>query len=129
MRSKVTFRQLNLLSEYNTLGRFDVIYCRNVLIYFDAARKADILTRMTRQLAPDGYVVLGASESLIGLKTDLIAHPEHRALFVRGANGAAPELPMSRTMPAAATAPALAATKRDWPATSAAASAMPIARR
>jgi chemotaxis protein methyltransferase CheR len=91
MRSKVTFRQLNLLSDYGSLGRFDVIYCRNVLIYFDAARKSDILSRMTRQLGPDGFVVLGASESLIGLKTDLLAHPEHRGLFVRG-TGPANEL-------------------------------------
>lgn len=125
MRSKVTFKQLNLLSDYTSLGKFDIIYCRNVLIYFDAARKTDILSRMTRQLAPDGYVVLGASESLIGLKTDLTAHPEHRGLFVRGTNGA--ELPLAR--PAAkldpAPAPALAtAVKRDWPAPA----AMPAVR-
>jgi chemotaxis protein methyltransferase CheR len=90
MRSKVSFRQLNLLSDFNSLGRFDVIYCRNVLIYFDAARKADILGRMTRLLAPDGFLALGASESLIGLKTDLVAHPEHRGIFVRGAAAQAP---------------------------------------
>ena len=124
MRSKVTFRQLNLLSDYASLGRFDIIYCRNVLIYFDAARKSDILTRMTRQLAPDGYVVLGASESLIGLKTDLVPHPEHRGLFVRGANGGAAELPVSRPVPKIEPAPALATAKREWPAPS----AMPVAR-
>ncbi len=88
LRSKVSFRHLNLLNDFAILGRFDVIYCRNVLIYFDAARKSDILSRMTRQLAPEGFVVLGASESLIGLKTDLLAHPEHRGLFVRGAGAA-----------------------------------------
>ena len=123
MRNKVTFRPLNLLSDYAALGKFDVIYCRNVLIYFDAARKADILTRMTRQLSPDGYVVLGASESLIGLKTDLAAHPEHRGLFIRG--GASAELPMTRSLPKVDSAPALAAAKRDWPTAS---TAMPIAR-
>lgn len=84
IRSKVTFRQLNLLSDFTSLGRFDIIFCRNVLIYFDAARKADILARMTRVLAPDGFVTLGASESLIGLKTDLVSHPEQRGLFMRG---------------------------------------------
>ncbi len=83
MRSKVTFRQLNLLSDFTSLGRFDLIFCRNVLIYFDTALKADILGRMTRILAPDGFLTLGASESLIGLKTDLVAHPEHRGIFVR----------------------------------------------
>ena len=89
MRSKVTFRQLNLLSDFTSLGRFDVIFCRNVLIYFDAALKADILTRMTRILTPDGFLTLGASESLIGLKTDLVAHPEHRGIFMR--HGTAPQ--------------------------------------
>ncbi len=83
MRSKVQFRQMNLLSDYTALGRFDIIFCRNVLIYFDAARKMDILGRMTRVLAPDGFLTLGASESLIGLKTDLVAHPEHRGIFMR----------------------------------------------
>jgi chemotaxis protein methyltransferase CheR len=88
VRSKVTFRQLNLLSDFTGLGRFDIIFCRNVLIYFDATRKADILTRMTRTLANDGFLTLGASESLIGLKTDLVAHPEQRGIFMRA--GAVP---------------------------------------
>lgn len=83
MRSKVSFRPLNLLADFTSLGRFDVIFCRNVLIYFDAVRKTDILTRMSRILAPDGFLTLGASESLIGLKTDLVAHPEHRGIFNR----------------------------------------------
>jgi len=92
MRGKVTFRQLNLLSDFTSLGRFDIIFCRNVLIYFDAGRKTDILSRMTRILAPDGLLLLGASESLIGLKTDLAAHPEHRGIFTRaGAAGATAE--------------------------------------
>ena len=98
MRSKVTFRQLNLLADYSALGRFDVIYCRNVLIYFDAARKADILTRMTRLLAPEGSLVLGASESLIGLKTDLVGHPEHRGLFIRANPSAPSDLNGSKTV-------------------------------
>lgn len=85
MRSKVTFRQLNLLSDFTSLGRFDVIFCRNVLIYFDTNLKADILSRMTRMLTPDGFLTLGASESLIGIKTDLAAHPEQRGIFVRQA--------------------------------------------
>jgi len=83
MRGRVSFRPLNLLSDFSSLGRFDLIFCRNVLIYFDATRKTDILARMTRILAPDGYLALGASESLIGLKTDLVSHPDHRGLFVR----------------------------------------------
>jgi chemotaxis protein methyltransferase CheR len=90
MRSKVSFRQLNLLQDFSSLGRFDVIYCRNVLIYFDAPRKTDILTRMTRQLAPDGFLMLGASESLIGLKTDLVGMPDNRAVYTRAGSAVAP---------------------------------------
>jgi len=108
IRSKVTFRQLNLLSDFDILGRFDVIYCRNVLIYFDTARKADILGRMTRSLAPDGYITLGASESLIGLKTDLVAHPEQRGVFMRAASTPKPMENAARMAPpmAAPSAPA-----------------------
>ena len=86
MRNKVIFRPLNLLSDFTALGRFDVIFCRNVLIYFDTNLKADILARMTRILAPDGFLTLGASESLIGLKTDLVPHPEQRGIFMRPAS-------------------------------------------
>jgi chemotaxis protein methyltransferase CheR len=99
IRSKVTFRQLNLLSDFTPLGRFDVIFCRNVLIYFDAGRKADILARMTRVLAPDGFVTLGASESLIGLKTDLVGHPEHRGIFTRAGAASAPDQAATRFAP------------------------------
>jgi len=97
MRSKVTFKQLNLLADFSSLGRFDIIFCRNVLIYFDAARKMDILGRMTRQLAQDGFLTLGASESLIGLKTDLVANVEHRGIFQRnGTAGTAAAEPAQR---------------------------------
>ena len=115
LRSKVSFRQLNLLSDFSSLGRFDVILCRNVLIYFDAARKSDILSRMSRQLAGDGFLVLGASESLIGLQTNLNAHPEHRGIFVNGAPGARSDVATMKPaakldpMPASAMRPAAAA--------------------
>ena len=105
MRSKVTFRQLNLLSDFTSLGRFDVIFCRNVLIYFDATLKADILARMTRILAPDGFLTLGASESLIGLKTDLVAHPEHRGMFLRQTTSA-PQTQFQAVRPATPQPPA-----------------------
>jgi chemotaxis protein methyltransferase CheR len=122
LRSKVSFRQLNLLSDFNALGRFDVIYCRNVLIYFDAPRKADILNRMSRQLAPDGFLALGASESLIGLQTSLTAHPDHRGVFVSGGANkkvAAAATPKMTLRPAAKTVthPVTAASMRPAAAT------------
>lgn len=67
LRRMVEFRPLNLLDSYAMLGKFDIIFCRNVLIYFSAELKKDILTRMHAALKPGGYLILGASESLNGL--------------------------------------------------------------
>ncbi len=60
----VSFRELNLCQGYEALGRFDVIFCRNVLIYFAPDLKRDIITRMAAALNPDGYLFLGAAESI-----------------------------------------------------------------
>ncbi|MDF3931559.1 protein-glutamate O-methyltransferase CheR [Pseudomonas citronellolis] len=67
IKSRVEFRALNLLESYATLGKFDLIFCRNVLIYFSAEVKRDILLRMHAALKPGGYLFLGASEALNGL--------------------------------------------------------------
>lgn len=67
LRSRVEFRQLNLLDSYSILGKFDIVFCRNVLIYFSAEVKKDILQRIHATLRPGGYLVLGASEALNGL--------------------------------------------------------------
>ncbi|MCC5810666.1 MAG: protein-glutamate O-methyltransferase CheR [Ectothiorhodospiraceae bacterium] len=64
IRSRVRVQQHNLLETYSALGRFDIIFCRNVLIYFSAESREDILRRMCQQLAPGGYLIVGASESL-----------------------------------------------------------------
>ncbi len=60
------FSELNLLKSYSILGKFDIIFCRNVLIYFSAEIKTDILTRMAKLLNPNGYLFLGGSESPTG---------------------------------------------------------------
>lgn len=67
VRQRVEFRQLNLLESYALLGKFDVVFCRNVLIYFSAEVKKDILRRIHATLKPGGYLFLGASEALNGL--------------------------------------------------------------
>jgi chemotaxis protein methyltransferase CheR len=67
IRRVVEFRPLNLLESYSLLGKFDIIFCRNVLIYFSGESKRDILERMHGSLKPGGYLILGASESLNGL--------------------------------------------------------------
>jgi chemotaxis protein methyltransferase CheR len=67
IRSQVEFRVLNLLDSFSALGPFDVILCRNVLMYFDSDTKADVLDRLSGTLAHDGYLVLGAAETMLGL--------------------------------------------------------------
>ncbi|WP_148862930.1 CheR family methyltransferase [Marinobacter fonticola] len=66
IKSMVEFKELNLLERY-VFGKFDLVFCRNVLIYFSAELKKDILTRIHSTLNPGGYLILGASESLNGL--------------------------------------------------------------
>lgn len=62
VRERVSFTRTNLLASYKSLGRFDIIFCRNVLIYFSVDLKTDILGRMAEALNPGGYLFLGASE-------------------------------------------------------------------
>ncbi|WP_394169543.1 CheR family methyltransferase [Saccharospirillum alexandrii] len=64
---RVEFRSLNLQDSYALLGKFDIVFCRNVLIYFTADLKRDILTRIHATLNPGGYLLVGASEAVNGL--------------------------------------------------------------
>jgi chemotaxis protein methyltransferase CheR len=82
IRELVEFRTQNLLDDCQALGTFDVIFCRNVLIYFDEATKRAVLARLAARLAPDGYLVLGAAETTTGLSHDFAAVPEgHHGIF------------------------------------------------
>ena len=63
----VNFRPQNLMESYSLLGKFDIIFCRNVLIYFSPEMKSQVLNQMAASLNPGGYLLLGASESLTGL--------------------------------------------------------------
>ena len=67
----VAFKEWNLLSSLSPLGTFDIIFCRNVLIYFDPPTKTKVLNAICRQIAPDGYLYLGASETTLGLAPNL----------------------------------------------------------
>jgi chemotaxis protein methyltransferase CheR len=67
IRAMVKFRRLNLVTDFAALGTFDVIFCRNVLIYFDQETKSDVLDRLARVISSDGYLVLGAAETAVGL--------------------------------------------------------------
>jgi chemotaxis protein methyltransferase CheR len=63
IKARASFRELNLLNNFSALGKFDIIFCRNVLIYFSSEIKTDILNRMASSLNPGGYLFLGGSES------------------------------------------------------------------
>ncbi|HEY8382421.1 MAG TPA: protein-glutamate O-methyltransferase CheR [Microvirga sp.] len=94
IRSMVSFRPLNLIRDFASLGSFDVIYCRNVLIYFDGPTKTSVLQRLGQALNPDGALLLGAAETVIGLTDALASDAEHRGLYRRAArpSPAAPAL-------------------------------------
>jgi len=81
IRAMVQYRQHNLLAEFAGFGRFDVVFCRNVLIYFDQQTKSSVLNRIARQLDPDSYLVLGAAETVVGLSDAFKPIPEKRGLY------------------------------------------------
>ena len=81
IRAMVQHRQLNLLQDFFHLGLFDVIFCRNVLIYFDQATKAGVFDRLARALEPDGVLTLGAAESVVGISDAFRPYPERRGLY------------------------------------------------
>lgn len=82
LRDRIKFRPFNLLESHVSLGNFDVIFCRNVLIYFDLATKRDVLDRMSRQMARDGVLFLGGAETVIGVSDKFLPHPGHAGIFV-----------------------------------------------
>ncbi|MDI3528073.1 MAG: chemotaxis protein methyltransferase CheR [Tenuifilum sp.] len=73
VRSKITFDRLNLMdSTYKTKDIFDVIFCRNVLIYFDRETQAAVINKLSQRLKPEGYLILGHSESILNLNVPLV---------------------------------------------------------
>jgi chemotaxis protein methyltransferase CheR len=81
IRSMVQFRQINLLNNFSILGMFDLVLLRNVLIYFDHETKLDVLARLRSVTATDGYLVLGAAETMVGLGDSFAPMPEKRGLY------------------------------------------------
>jgi chemotaxis protein methyltransferase CheR len=81
IRGMVQYRQLNLLQDFSSLGKFDVIFCRNVLIYFDQETKAATFERIARVLEPDGMLMLGAAESVVGITDVFRPYTDKRGLY------------------------------------------------
>ncbi|MEN5081391.1 protein-glutamate O-methyltransferase CheR [Bosea sp. TWI1241] len=81
IRGMVELRRHNLLDPNAHFGQFDVIFCRNVLIYFDVPTKARVMDALAQRLAPNGVFVLGAAETVIGISTSLVPDETHRGLY------------------------------------------------
>lgn len=92
LRNRVDFQTINLLTDFSGLGQFDVVFLRNVLIYFDRDTKLDVLARVRESLAPDGYLLLGAAETMVGLGDLFKMVPETRALYRPNVAPKKPEL-------------------------------------
>ena len=81
IRAMVQHRQLNLLHDFSQLGVFDLIFCRNVLIYFDQETKTNIFNRLVQAVEPDGFLVLGAAETVVGLTSAFKPLVEQRGVY------------------------------------------------
>jgi chemotaxis protein methyltransferase CheR len=81
LRGMVQHRHLNLMQDFSHLGTFDVIFCRNVLIYFDQDTKVGMFNRLARALEPDGVLALGAAESVVGITEAFKPFADRRGLY------------------------------------------------
>jgi chemotaxis protein methyltransferase CheR len=86
IRAMVAFRPLNLLRDFTHLGMFDAVFCRNVLIYFDQDTKVGVLERIARITERDGYLVLGAAETVVGLTDSFKPLGDRRGLYAPNPN-------------------------------------------
>jgi len=82
IRRMVTFKPFNLLSNFVGMGTYDVIYCRNVLIYFDQQTKRDVLERMRKCMASDATLFLGAAETVLGITDSFRPVRGQRGMYV-----------------------------------------------
>lgn len=83
IRAQVKFKKANLLDDFSAMGPFDVIYCRNVLIYFDQPSKQKVLERMGSMMGDEGYLFLGAAETVMGITDAFQTKADARGLYVR----------------------------------------------
>jgi chemotaxis protein methyltransferase CheR len=77
----VQYREWNLLADLRPLGQFDVVFCRNVLIYFDQATKAQVLDAVARQIQADGLLYLGGAETVLGITSRFAPLAAERGVY------------------------------------------------
>jgi chemotaxis protein methyltransferase CheR len=87
IRSMASFSTINLLDDFSRLGKFDIIFCRNVAIYFADQDKANLYRRLASVLEPDGYLIIGSTESLTGVSNLFIPQRHLRSVYYQLTNG------------------------------------------
>jgi chemotaxis protein methyltransferase CheR len=80
-RGMATFRRYNLMEPFSSLGTFDLILCRNVAIYFSPEDKVKLFQRIAQSLEPDGYLIIGSTESLLGVTSDFEPQRHLNSIF------------------------------------------------
>ncbi len=83
IRNLARFEKLDLMRPFSELGRFDLVFCRNVAIYFSRESRIQLYQKIARILRPDGALIVGGSESLRGLNTDFEPHRYKNGLFYK----------------------------------------------
>ncbi|MCB9988679.1 MAG: protein-glutamate O-methyltransferase CheR [Rhodospirillales bacterium] len=81
IKNMVRFNYFNLLDDTGSLGTFDVVFCRNVLIYFDEPIKKNVLGKISGQIQKDGFLFLGGAETVLGLDSAFKGMKEYRGLY------------------------------------------------
>ena len=89
IRAMVQFREWNLLGDLRALGQFDVVFCRNVLIYFDQPTKAKVLDAVAQQMPADGVLYLGGAETVLGITSRFAPLASERGVYGLAAAAAA----------------------------------------
>jgi chemotaxis protein methyltransferase CheR len=82
IRQMVQFREGNLLTDFGVDGSFDIVYCRNVLIYFDAATKTRVLSAISQVMPSDGFLILGGAETVLGISDKFKVITGEHGLYV-----------------------------------------------
>ena len=81
IRALTTFRTMNLLDPFSFPAKFDIVFCRNVAIYFSEQDKVKVFRSISKVLAPDGYLIIGSTESITGLCPEFEPKRYLRAVF------------------------------------------------
>ncbi len=101
LRAMVQFREFNLLHDMRALGQFDIVFCRNVLIYFDQPTKSRVLENISKQMPDDGMLYLGGAETVLGISDRFRPLPNQRGIYCinRGAGAVTAPVPVGAGIP------------------------------